>query len=313
MRVGRSSVRRPEGVVLIRTMSVDHAVALTFTECLKHWTTNEAVALKGADPEGIHEMRVGLRRMRSALSDFRTIIPAAQLAWMKRETKWLITSLGAARDWDVFLAELLEPVEAARPQDRRLSELRTAARAEQKRGYATARVAIQCLRHSRFVGQMRDWLSARRWRQPRQKDRGSLDKPIWKLARRVPRKRHDAALKLGRGFSELSAERRHQLRIALKKLRYTADFFGSLCPKKHTKRYFRALAQMQNCLGHMNDVVVAEHLLERMASAQRAQRALPRLVTAAGTVIGWHARGASAAAEEAEQNWRKFRDVGCFW
>ena len=311
MPVGRSSVRGPKRVVLVRKITVDDAVALIFTECLKHWTTNEAVALKGADPEGIHEMRVGLRRMRSALSDFRAIIPDPQLAWMKRETKWLITGLGAARDWDVFLAELLEPVEAARPQDRGLSELRTAARAEQKRGHATTRGAIRCLRHSRFVVQMRDWLSAKRWRQ--QKDQASLDEPIQKLARRVLRKRHDAALKLGRDFRELSAEQRHQLRIALKKLRYTAEFFRSLYPKKQAKPYFRALAQMQNCLGHMNDVIVAEHLLERMTSAHQHQRVFAHLLTAAGTVIGWHARGASTAAQEAEENWGKFCDVGCFW
>jgi CHAD domain-containing protein len=308
---GRASVRGPKGVVLVRKMSVDDAVALIFTECLQHWTSNEAVVLKGADPEGIHEMRVGLRRMRSALSDFRAIIPAPQLAWMKREGKWLIRGLGAARDWDVFLAELLEPVETARPQDHGLSELRTAARAEQKRGYATTRGAIRCLRHSRFVVQMRDWLSAQRWRQ--QKDQASLDEPIQKLARRVLRKRHDAALKLGRDFSRLSAEQRHQLRIALKKLRYTADFFRSLYPKKQAKPYFRALAQTQKCLGHMNDVVVAEHLLERMASAHQHQRVFAHLLTAAGTVIGWHARGASAATQEAEERWRKFCDVGCFW
>jgi CHAD domain-containing protein len=294
-------------------MTVDNAVALIFTECLKHWTSNEAVALQGADPEGIHEMRVGLRRMRSALSDFRAIIPAPQQAWLKRETKWLITSLGAARDWDVFLAELLEPVEAARPQDRGLRELRTAARAERKRGYATTRFAIRCFRHSRFLAQMRDWLSAKRWRQSRQKDQRSLDEPIHKLARQVLRKRHDAALRRGRDFSKLSAEQRHQLRIALKKLRYTADFFRSLYLKKHAKPYFRALAQMQNRLGHMNDVVVAEHLLERMTSVHQRGRVFEYLLTAAGTVIGWHARGASAAAQEAEENWRKFRNVGCFW
>jgi len=160
---------------------------------------------------------------------------------------------------------------------------------------------------------MHDWLSAKRWRQSRQKDRAPLDEPIRRLARRVLRKRHDAALKLGRDFRRLSAEQRHQLRIALKKLRYTADFFGSLFPKKHAKPYFRALAQMQNCLGHMNDVVVAEHLLERMAGAHRPQRGFAYLLTAAGTVIGWHARGASAAAEEAEANWLKFREMGCFW
>jgi triphosphatase len=311
--VGRSSVRRSKEVVLARSMTVDDAVALIFTECLKHWTSNEAVALKGADPEGIHEMRVGLRRMRAALSDFRAIIPLPQLAWMKRETKWLITSLGAARDWDVFLTELLEPVEAARPQDRELRELRSAARAERKRGYATTHIAIRCFRHSRFLAQMRDWLSTRRWCQSRQKDRGSLDEPIQKLALRVLRKRHAAALKLGRDFSKLSAKQRHQLRIALKKLRYTADFFRSLYPKKHAKPYFHALAQMQNCLGHMNDVVVAKHLLERMTSVHQRQRVFAHLLTATGTVIGWHARGASAAAQEAQENWRTVREVGCFW
>ena len=313
MPVRPSSIRKPKEVVLVRKMTVDDGLALIFTECLKHWTSNEAVALKGADPEGIHEMRVGLRRTRSALFDFRAIIPAPQHAWIKRETKWLITSFGAARDWDVFLTELLEPVEAARPQDRELRELRTAARAEQKRGYAATRAAIRCFRHSRFLAQMRDSLAAKRWRQSQQKGRESLDEPIHKVARRVLRKRHDAALTLGRDFSKLSAEQRHQLRIALKKLRYTADFFRSLYPKKHAKPYFRALAQMQNCLGHMNDVVVAEHLLERMTSVHQRQRVFAHLLTAAGTVIGWHARGANAAAQEAEENWGKFCDVGCFW
>ena len=154
-------------------------------------------------------------------------------------------------------------------------------------------------------------LTAKRWRQSRRKDRESLDEQIQKVARRVLRKRHDTALKHGRDFSELSAEQRHQLRIASKKLRYAAVFFRSLYPKKHAKPYFRALTRMQGCLGHMNDV--AQHLLERMTSVHQRQRVFAHLLTAAGTVIGWHARGASAAALEAEVNWRKFRDVGCLW
>jgi hypothetical protein len=63
----------------------------------------------------------------------------------------------------------------------------------------------------------------------------------------------------------------------------------------------------------MNDVVVAEHLLERMTSAYQRQRVSAHLLAAAGTVIGWHTRGASAAAQEAEQNWREFRDASFFW
>jgi CHAD domain-containing protein len=115
-------------VKLAKNASVDKAVAVVFAACLKHWTANEAAALSGLDPEGIHEMRVALRRMRSALADFREIIPVAQVVWLKRETKWLITSLGVARDWDVFLSELLAPVEAARPKDTGLAELREGSR-----------------------------------------------------------------------------------------------------------------------------------------------------------------------------------------
>ena len=106
---------KAERIELAKNASVDDAVAVVFAACLRHWTANEAAALSGLDPEGVHEMRVALRRIRAALSDFREIIPVAQVAWLKRETKWLLTSLGTARDWDVFLSELLAPVEAGRP------------------------------------------------------------------------------------------------------------------------------------------------------------------------------------------------------
>src|SRR3546814_8404053 len=60
-------------------------------------------------------MRVGLRRFRSALTVFGDLLPAAQLAWLQEEAKWALNALGSARDWDVFLADLLAPLEAARP------------------------------------------------------------------------------------------------------------------------------------------------------------------------------------------------------
>ena len=116
-----------EQVALAKDASVDQALAVVFARCLKQWTANEVVALSGLDPEGVHEMRVALRRMRVALSDFKEIIPVGQVHWLKRESKWLISSLSAARDWDVFLSELLTPVEASRPGDTGLAELRLAA------------------------------------------------------------------------------------------------------------------------------------------------------------------------------------------
>jgi triphosphatase len=77
---------KAERIELAKKVSVDDAVAVVFVACLRHWTANETAALSGLDPEGVHEMRVALRRMRAELSDFREIIPAAQVAWMKRHS-----------------------------------------------------------------------------------------------------------------------------------------------------------------------------------------------------------------------------------
>jgi CHAD domain-containing protein len=113
-------------------------------------------------------------------------------------------------------------------------------------------------------------------------------------------------LKLGRDFKKLSPLERHQLRIALKKLRYTAEFFRSLYRRKREKAYFHALAQLQNSLGHMNDIVVADLLLARLAAARDDQKISDQLSTAIGIVAGWHTYSASSSEHEAETNWREF-------
>lgn len=300
-------------VELAKHASVDDAVALIFAACLEHWTVNEAAALSGLNAEGIHEMRVALRRMRAAISDFQEIIPVTQVSWLKRETKWLETSLGAARDWDVFLSELLAPVEVARPGDTGLAELRIAAEAEKETGYAEARMAIQSSRYSALLARMRRWLSAKSWHEGSNEQRKSLDEPAVELAGRLLTKRHKTVLQLGRDFSKLSPQERHRLRIALKKLRYTADFFCSLYQKKRDEAYFHALAQMQNSLGHMNDIVVADHLLERLSAAPANQKISGNLLTALGIVKGWYTHSASSSELEAETNWHDFCHCDTFF
>ena len=119
--------------------------------------------------------------------------------------------------------------------------------------------------------------------------------------------------RLGHDFKKLSARERHQLRIALKKLRYTAEFFRSLYQKRHEKAYFHALAQLQSSLGHMNDIVVAEHLLRRLSAARHDRRIPERLSTAARTVADWYTQSASTSEHQAEANWREFCHCDAFW
>jgi triphosphatase len=170
---------------LAKDATVDAAITAIFAECFEHWTFNEAAALHGLDPEGVHQMRLALRRMRSALSDFKQVIPAAQVAWLRPETRWLIENLGPARDWDVFLTELLKPVEMARPGDTGLAELRAAAEAERANGYEKLRIALGSRRYSELLRRMHEWLRAGQWREGRNERRKSLKKPVRKLARQL--------------------------------------------------------------------------------------------------------------------------------
>ena len=78
--------------------------------CLKQIVSNEAALLKG-DPEGVHQMRVGLRRMRAAMSLFADIIrDDAQTAKIKSQLKWLTEELGPARELEVLLKRVVAPL-----------------------------------------------------------------------------------------------------------------------------------------------------------------------------------------------------------
>ena len=116
--------------------------------CLSHAVLNEASALKGEDPEGIHQMRVALRRLRSALGLFRDLMPADQYDFLAGEVKWLAGELGNARNWDVFLADLLAPVEEALERDKPTEALHRAALANRTKGYEQARTAILSPRYT---------------------------------------------------------------------------------------------------------------------------------------------------------------------
>ena len=98
-------------------ISVDEAVDAIFRACAAHCAANHDAVLDSRDPEGVHQFRVALRRLRSALVAFKSVLPADDAAWLEGEASELIDLLGPARDWDVFITETLAAVRAARPDD----------------------------------------------------------------------------------------------------------------------------------------------------------------------------------------------------
>lgn len=305
------SWHRSKRLMISRSDSIDDAMEAIFANCFEHWLANQAAAFDGQDPEGVHQMRVALRRLRSALSIFRKLIPSCQMVWLQAGAKAALGGLGPARDWDVFQSELLAPLVAARPYDRDLGVLAARAKSRGHASYRSARKMLKGADYTRFTLRFGRWLEERAWRQESDAGQATLRaKPITDFARKLLDKRNERALAKGHHLTDLTTEQRHELRITLKKLRYAIEFFKPLFEKKAMKPFLNQLKALQDDFGHLNDVAVAETLLNDLL-ARRSKQDIRR---AAGLVIGWHARGVEANEPALLRDWDDFtRQRGFFW
>jgi inorganic triphosphatase YgiF len=274
---------------------------------------NEPAAALGVDPEGVHQVRVGARRLRSALAFFRSVLPERQRAWLRDELRWLTSALGPARDLDVFTTELLDPLVSLPEADPGLVRLRAAAQAAREEAQRCAVAALESPRWTRLVLETSAWVAHRAWReQPLDEHSARLFLPAPLFVAPLLERRHKRVRRLGNQLAEASVEERHQLRIQLKKLRYAAEFTACLHPGKRAERYARRLARLQDALGHLNDVANAER---QLASALARLGETPSLDDgrAAGFAAGWAAHSAHVELARLPKRWERVESAGRFW
>lgn len=292
--------------------TVEEALMLIVGHCLDHLTDNEAATRLSDHPEGVHQMRVALRRLRSALRIFRPILPADQHRWLDEETRWLTQSLGDARDLDVFEDEIVHPVAAAFPDEPAFAALLARLAARRRQARAAARRAIESGRFTRLLLDLRAWMAARAWRnQPVSETASQLFQPITDLATPLLAARFKKVRKMGRRFADLTPGERHKLRIAVKKLRYATDFFSSLYGRKRVRAFTSTLQKLQDGLGYMQDVTVARTLIERLET--EAGDDAPAVRQAGAILLGWHARAAAEAAGTLEDEIKRLLAGKPFW
>ncbi len=230
---------------------------------------------------------------------------------MREPLVWLGGELGPARDLDVFAAEWLAPALCARAGDAALARFDDEMRTQRAAHYERVREALRSDRYPRLLLEVRRWLARCAWReQPLSAASASLFLPARDYAALRLERRHRKACKLARQLATAPPERRHQLRIRLKKLRYAAEFASSLFPGKKADRYARRLAALQDALGLANDAVVAERVAGQLAEKLGSS---PDLLRAAGFLTGWAAHAADHEIAALPGLWERFESVGRFW
>ncbi|UPJ53736.1 CHAD domain-containing protein [Bradyrhizobium sp. 200] len=289
--------------------AVDDVIALLLGACWHHLLKNHAVAEKGSDPEGVHQMRVALRRLRTVCALFRRDIPSPAFQTINSEARWLMQQLGPARDWDVFAETTVTLLVAAAP-DIDFGSLREAVERQRKSSYAALQTALADLRCSRFLLSLGQLVERRGWRNEIDSEAlAVLSLPMPTLANKILARLHRKALRRGAHFRQLNVDAQHDLRIDLKKLRYAAEFFLPLyATHGPARRYARRLARLQTSLGRTRDIASSRILLEAIR-----QEGQPALHLAIGAVAGWQARDQIAAAKALRKRWRQFKATPAFW
>ena len=260
-----------------------------------------AIALASRRPIGIHQTRVALRRLRAAFSTFREAAAGAigrrELKALSAEAKWLAGECAPARDLHVFLTETAQnapPV--VLKVGRRLA----------KSHLERARAALSSARFSMFEAALSAFAE-----QTSANDGGRLDD----FGRGILDRRAAKADKNGRKLGSLDGKRLHELRIAIKKLRYAATFLqpafaGRPFDSRAAKAYIEATVRLQGALGTLNDRAVAGQMMADIAVAARPSEdvggALRKLAKQA-------ASGEKRRRHRLQQAWKRFRKAGRFW
>jgi inorganic triphosphatase YgiF len=248
---------------LAKNMSPVEAFRAVAISCLTQLQRNEAGAIAGDNPEHVHQARVAIRRLRSAFRLFSPVLAADFIAVYSPRWRKLAGRLGSARDWDVFLSETLAPLEEAFPGDADLAQLRKRGDETKNKAQQAAGLALTQPEYSQLLLAFSAALyrvEAPTIAAPEQRPATTLRK----FARRRLEKRARAIERQASEHGKMNAERRHQLRIAFKKLRYALEFFSPILSRKRLARYQESLSTMQDLLGTLNDQVTASRLIKEL-------------------------------------------------
>ncbi|HYM18271.1 MAG TPA: CYTH and CHAD domain-containing protein [Micropepsaceae bacterium] len=290
----------------------EQAFAATLMHCLRHIARNAPAVIDARDPEGVHQIRVGLRRLRAALSSFGREFESRQLEELRARAKTLADVLGHTRELDVFATELLTPVEKESELPA-LAELRMIVE-ELRRESWNATVAL--VRSDEFTGFALDLaavVEAQSWRdQADEKKLAALTKPARQVACETLNRTFKKACKRAKRLSSLDTEERHRLRIALKELRYSAEFFASLFPPKTVSEFLERLSKLQDLFGTINDAASVKAILRRV-SEHAGNRVSLELSAASAFVEGWHQSRVEPTWDKTKKRWKRFSKTDAFW
>lgn len=236
---------KAEPVELREGMRIAEGFSIIVTSCLRHFRLNEPFVTDKRNAEALHQCRVAIRRLRTALALFRPAVCGREFRHIHGELRWFFAESGDARNLDVYLKRKLSP-----DQRRFVAERREGA-------CQSVIAAMDSARFRRLMLDLLQWSIAGSWRRrplAAEPIENFLERRIDGLWSKVRRTRKVAGM---------GDRKRHRLRMKVKRLRYALEFIGALQVRKQGRRksFERDLASLQESLGLLHDLVAGRALV----------------------------------------------------
>ena len=268
--------------------STEIALKKVIHNCLQHLLPNStAIASQQFNSEHVHQARVAIRRLRSALKTFANWSQNIDLTW-QTELTHLFRGLGTSRDWSMLYEEILPQLEAVDAPQLQL-------KAQQQYENHKISDAFKTLSFASLVLSLIQFSQQETHAQSTKSIEKSIAKNLEKLHRSI---QSDAE-----HYLDLEIEARHRTRKRLKRLRYSIEFVSSLYDPNAVKSYLKMLKPAQESLGKYNDFIVAENLLQPYIPTQ------PEVWFA----LGWLAAEKQKVLLKSQQDLLNFAQAKRFW
>lgn len=278
-------------------------------ECVDQIAANLVVVARLDNPEGPHQLRVGLRRLRSAFSVFGQVLRSPEMQRLNAEARWLGQEVGHVRDLDVAAKEIARREANLHVDEPGLAALADAldAQAAARRGHLVKLIAEP--RTQALVFDLVRFTETRGWLVPEDFEQTArLAVPVGQLAEKALQKRWKKSRRYARDLETLDPEQRHELRKELKKLRYAVEFLSPLYPDKRVAPFLKRLKNLQNVFGELNDAALVKGMF---SSEEHPARGAPE------RAVGWLIGASQARAEHGWQGaqalWKDLEDTKPFW
>jgi CHAD domain-containing protein len=234
------------------SMASDAAFRLLARRFLDDLAENHEATSHG-DPAALHQMRIALTRLRTAISFFSPIADDPERELIKSELKWLNSHLGTTRDMDVMI-ERLKKITKQQPQT---IQAHPSLERESAESHRRLTRALRSARYRRLIENTSRWVENGPWSTKKGKQAAKArTSPVAAFSACKLMRWREKLLKKSRELRDMGTKKRHRLRLANKRLYYSTEFFEDLFPDQKASRQQTALKYLrkaQKSLGQLND------------------------------------------------------------